>query len=60
VDAAAGREIVMTRAGKLVPPGRPASKPRCVLGSMACCLQRVPADFDAPLPARVLGGFEGR
>jgi hypothetical protein len=37
VDAAAGREIVMTRAGKLVP-----------------------ADFDAPLPAKVLDGFEGR
>ena len=60
VDAVAGREIVTIRAGKLARPGRQASRPRRVLGSMAGCLRRVPADFDAPLPAKILDGFEGR
>jgi len=61
--AAAGREVVIARAGRpvarLVPLAGPATKPRRVLGALAGRL-RVPADFDAPLPDAVLDGFEGR
>lgn len=61
--AAAGQEIVIARAGKpvarLVPLTGPVARPRRVLGALAGRMQ-VPADFDAPLPAEVLDGFEGR
>lgn len=62
-EAAAGQEIVIARAGKpvakLVPLTAPQPRPRRRLGGLAGQL-RVPADFDAPLPDEVLGGFEGR
>ena len=59
-EAAAGREVIIARAGRpiarLVPletrPGRR------VLGRLADRLQ-VPDDFDAPLPDEILAGFEG-
>lgn len=61
--AAAGQEIVIARAGKpvakLVPLTGPVAKPRRVLGALAGRMQ-VPADFDEPLSAEVLDGFEGR
>jgi prevent-host-death family protein len=60
--AAAGKEIVIARAGKpvarLVPLSGPTAKPRRVLGAMAGRLH-VPADFDAPLPKDVLDSFIG-
>jgi prevent-host-death family protein len=61
--AAAGQEIVIARAGKpvakLVPLEGTGTKPHRVLGALAGRL-RVPADFDAPLPAEVLDTFENR
>ena len=65
--AAAGEEIVITRAGKpvarLVPleatkPHAPRSGDR-VLGALAGQFT-VPDDFDAPLPDDLLALFEGR
>jgi prevent-host-death family protein len=59
--AAAGSEIVIAKAGKpvarLVPlaPARPARKLGALKGKL-----RVPDNFDAPLPANVLAGFERR
>jgi prevent-host-death family protein len=61
IDAvAAGEEIVITRAGQPVaklisftPP------PKRRLGLLAGRI-RIPADFDAPLPADLLSDFEGR
>lgn len=59
--AAAGGEVVIARAGKpvarLVPlaPARPIRKLGALKGKL-----RIPDDFDAPLPARVLDAFEGR
>lgn len=58
-EAAAGKEVVIARAGRpvarLVPMGR--GKRR--LGVLAGKL-KVPADFDAPLTEDVLSSFEGR
>ena len=58
-EAAAGHEIVIARAGRpvarLVPLG--AVPGRRVLGRLGGRLQ-IPSDFDAPLPAEVLAGFE--
>lgn len=60
-EAAGGKEVVIAKAGKpvarLVPLGK-AARPR-KLGLLAGKL-KVPADFDAPLPERVLASFEGR
>lgn len=60
-EAAGGREIVIARAGRpvarLVPLAK-AGRPR-KLGLLAGKL-KVPADFDAPLPERVLASFKGR
>ncbi|MDQ2802375.1 MAG: type II toxin-antitoxin system prevent-host-death family antitoxin [Pseudomonadota bacterium] len=60
-EAAAGREIVIARAGKPVAKLVPltASRPRRILGMLAGTL-RVPGDFDARLPEEVLDAFERR
>lgn len=60
-EAAAGKEIIIARAGKPVAklvPLAPASQRRRVLGRLAGQLA-VPKDFDAPLPNDVLDAFEG-
>lgn len=60
-EAAGGREVVIAKAGKPVArlvPLEKAGRPR-KLGLLAGRL-KVPADFDAPLPRRVLASFEGR
>jgi prevent-host-death family protein len=61
--AAAGEEIVIARAGKpvarLVPLQDAQARPRRRLGLLAGQVS-VPADFDAPLPADITAGFEGR
>lgn len=59
--AAAGSEIVIAKAGKpiarLVPlaPTRPARRLGVLKGKI-----KVPDDFDAPLPPKVIAAFEGR
>lgn len=62
-EAAAGKEIIIARAGKpvaklvsLTAP-QPRAKRRLGLLTGQLC---VPADFDAPLPNEVLDSFEGR
>ena len=59
-EAAAGREILIARAGKPVAKLVPlvGSAERRKLGILAGKL-RIPADFDAPLPEEVLDSFEG-
>ncbi len=61
-DAAAGKEIVIARAGRpvarLVAFADPGRRPRRILGAMAGALH-APQDFDAPLPDEVLAGFNG-
>ena len=59
--AAAGSEVIIVKAGKpvarlvpLAPPGR-IRKRGALEGKL-----KVPDDFDAKLPARVLAAFEGR
>jgi prevent-host-death family protein len=60
-DVAAGADVVIARAGKpvarLVPIER-LPKPK-QLGQLRGRI-KVPADFNAPLPADVLADFEGR
>lgn len=60
-EAAGGQEIVIARAGRpvarLVPLAK-TGRPR-KLGLLAGKL-KVPADFDEPLPKRVLASFDGR
>jgi prevent-host-death family protein len=60
-SVAAGTEVVIAKAGKplarLVRIGPPRRKRR--LGILAGRLT-VPDDFDSPLPADVIDGFEGR
>lgn len=59
--AAAGSEVVIAKAGKPVArlvPLAPAGRQR-KLGALKGRV-RVPDDFDAPLPAKVLAAFEGR
>ena len=62
-EVAAGREIIIARAGKpvakLVPLTAPKGSPKRVLGVLRGRLS-VPHDFDAPLPEEALDGFEGR
>ena len=61
-EAAAGKEIIIARAGKPVAklvPLAPPSAQRRVLGCLAGQLT-VPADFDAPLPGDMLDAVEGR
>ncbi len=62
-EAAAGKEVIIARAGKpvakLVPLTPPPAVQRRVLGRLAGQLT-VPADFDAPLPRDILDAFEGR
>lgn len=60
-EAAAGREIVIARAGRPVARLVPleAMPARRLLGGLAGRL-KVPADFDAPLPDNLLAAFEGR
>ncbi len=62
-EAAAGKEVIIARAGKpvakLVPLAPAPTTQRRVLGRLAGQLT-VPADFDAPLPGDVLDAFEGR
>ncbi len=61
-EVAAGREIIIARAGKpvakLVPLTVPHGAPKRVLGILRGRLA-APADFDAPLPKETLDGFEG-
>ena len=59
--AAAGNEIVIARAGKPVAKLVPlvATKRLRKLGLLKGKI-RVPDDFDAPLPAKVIAAFEGR
>ncbi len=59
--AAGGQDVVVARNGKpLVRITRlQAAKPAITLGLLKGRLV-VPEDFDAPLPAEVLAGFEGR
>ena len=59
--AAGGEDVVVSRNGKpLVRITRlEAAKRRIKFGVLKGKLT-VPVDFDAPLPADVLGGFEGR
>lgn len=56
-----GEEIVITRNGRpvarLVPIGQPGTKRK--LGGLRGKI-RIADDFDAPLPAEVLAGFEGK
>lgn len=60
-QAAAGHDVVVGRHGKpLVRITRlQEAKPHIKFGALKGRL-RVPADFDAPLPAEVLAEFEGR
>jgi prevent-host-death family protein len=62
-EVAAGKEIIIARAGKtvakLVPLTPLPTVQRRVLGRLAGQLA-VPWDFDAPLHEDVLGAFEGR
>ncbi|HEY2969654.1 MAG TPA: type II toxin-antitoxin system Phd/YefM family antitoxin [Casimicrobiaceae bacterium] len=60
-QAAAGSEIVIARAGKPVAKLVPlvATKRVRKLGILKGKI-KVPDDFDAPLPAKVIAGFEGR
>jgi prevent-host-death family protein len=59
--AAAGSEIIIAKAGnpvaRLVPLAQ-ATRPR-KLGALKGKI-KVPDDFDAPLPAKVIAAFEGR
>lgn len=61
-EAAAGKEVIIARAGKpvakLVPLTPPSTTQRRVLGRLAGQLT-VPQDFDAPLPSDMLDAFEG-
>ena len=59
--AASGEDVVVSRHGKpLVRITRlEPAKPRIKFGLLKGKL-KVPADFDAPLPAEVLAAFEGR
>lgn len=60
-EVAGGGEVVIAKAGKPVArlvPLEKRGRPR-KLGLLAGKL-KVPADFDAPLPRRVLASFEGR
>ena len=61
-DAAAGKDVIITRAGKpvakLVPHAPAPATQQRVLGRLAGQLT-VPADFDAPLPEGMLNTFEG-
>ena len=59
--AAAGSEVVIAKAGKPVArlvPLAPTERTR-KLGALKGKI-KVPDDFDAPLPAKVLTAFEGR
>jgi prevent-host-death family protein len=62
-EAAAGQEIIIAKAGKpvakLVPLTPLEPRPKRRLGGLAGRAV-IPADFDAPLPADVIDGFEGR
>ena len=62
-EAAAGKEIIIARAGKpvakLVPLTLRESAPKRVLGILGSRLS-VSGDFDAPLPEETLASFEGR
>lgn len=62
-EAAAGKEVIIARAGKpvakLVPLAPAPVAQRRVLGRLAGQLT-MPADFDAPLPEGMLDAFEGR
>lgn len=60
-DVAAGKEVIIAKDGRpaarLVPVEmkKPARKPGYLKGRL-----RIPGDFDAPLPAGVIKGFEGQ
>jgi prevent-host-death family protein len=60
-EAAAGREVIIAKAGKplakLVPLAA-TERPKRRLGILAG-RARIPDDFDAPLPDEVLDAFEG-
>jgi prevent-host-death family protein len=59
--AAAGEDVVVSRNGKpLVRITRLESSKRHIKFGLLEGKLTVPADFDAPLPADVLAGFEGR
>jgi prevent-host-death family protein len=61
-EAATGEEIVIAKAGKGVArlvPLRGQKEEKRKLGLLAGRL-KIPADFDAPLPADLLDAFEGR
>ena len=61
VEAAAGEEIIIAKAGKPVARlgPRAGSRQKRRLGILAGRL-RVPEDFDAPLPDEVIEAFQGR
>ena len=62
-DAAAGKEVVIAKAGKpvakLVPISAQSEKPLRTLGLLAGQMT-VSDDFDDPLPEEMLAAFEGR
>jgi len=59
--AAAGSEIVITKAGKPMAKLVPLVTTNRVrkLGILKGKI-KIPDDFDAPLPAKIIAGFEGR
>ena len=59
--AAAGEDVIVSRNGKpLVRITRLVPEKRRITYGLLKGKVRVGADFDAPLPAEVLAGFEGR
>lgn len=56
-EAAAGKEIIIARAGKPVAKLVSLGKKKHQLGILKGKF-KVPVDFDAPLPKDVLSGFE--
>ena len=59
--AAAGEDVVVSRNGKpLVRITRLESPKRRIRFGLLKGKLKIPEDFDAPLPADVLAGFEGR
>ncbi len=60
-QAAAGKDVVIARGGKPVARLTALAPPRrAIRFGLLKGKVRIAADFDAPLPASVLAGFEGR
>jgi prevent-host-death family protein len=58
-EAAAGKEIIIARAGRPVAKLVPLRKQKRRLGMLAGKL-KIPANFDAPLPKSAVDLFEGK